>query len=139
MQSSPTSDTTTRGIRVLAAAQYMASDSDPESGRYLYTYRIRLVNEGTQRAKLRSRHWIILDADNRREEVKGAGVVGKQPDLAPGESFEYTSSCPLKTRWGTMEGSYTFEREDGSTFEAEIGRFFLVPSAPRVPATSPKG
>ena len=139
MSRPPGSDTTTRGIRVQAAAQYMPSESDPSSGRFLYAYKIRLVNEGTQRAKLRARHWIILDADNRREDVRGAGVVGEQPDLGPGESFEYTSQCPLKTRWGTMEGSYTFERDDGSKFEAEVGRFFLVPSAPRIAIPLPKG
>jgi ApaG protein len=133
----PSSDKTTRGIRVQAAAQYMPDESDPQAGRFLYAYRIRIVNEGTQRARLRSRHWIILDADNRREEVRGAGVVGKQPDLAPGESFEYLSNCPLKTRWGTMEGSYTFERDDGTRFQTKIGRFFLVPSAPPLTLESP--
>src|SRR5262245_55938316 len=109
----PSSDTVTHGIRVQAAAQYMPGESDPDGKRFLYVYRIRIKNEGTRRAKLRSRHWIILDADNQREDVRGPGVVGKTPDLAPGESFEYMSSCPLKTTWGTMEGSYTFEREGG--------------------------
>jgi len=139
MSRPPGSDTTTRGIRVQAAAQYMPAESDPSSGRFLYAYRIRLSNEGTQRAKLRARHWIILDADNRRDDVRGAGVIGKQPELGAGESFEYTSQCMLKTRWGTMEGSYTFERDDGSTFQAEVGRFFLVPSAPRIAIPLPKG
>jgi ApaG protein len=122
---------------VQAVAQYLPTESDPGSRRYLFSYRIRIANEGPQRARLRSRHWIILDADNKREDVKGPGVVGEHPDLGPGESFEYTSSCPLKTRWGTMEGSYTFERPDGSTFEAVVGRFFLVPGGPRV-AAAPK-
>jgi len=104
------SDTTTEGIRVQA---------------------IVITNEGTRRAKLKSRHWIILDADNQREDVRGPGVVGKTPDLAPRERFEYMSQCPLRTPWGTMEGSYVFERENGEQFEAVIGRFFLVPSAPK--------
>lgn len=124
------SDTVTRGIRVVAQASYLAEESDPEQHQFVFAYRIRLHNEGKRRAKLRKRHWIILDADNNREEVRGPGVVGKEPDLVPGAPpFEYTSHCPLRTRWGTMEGSYTFEDEDGSTFEVAIGRFFLVPNA----------
>lgn len=126
--SSPDSDTLTQGIRVTAAARYAAAESQPGSHQYLYEYRIRITNQGLERAKLRSRHWVILDANNQRAEVRGEGVVGKQPSLAPGESFEYRSSCPLRTRWGTMEGEYTFERDDGSRFEVEIGRFFLVPT-----------
>jgi ApaG protein len=130
------SDTATEGIRVQAAAQYMPGDSNPEQRQYIYAYKIRITNEGTRRAKLRSRHWIILDADNQREDVRGPGVVGKQPDLGPGESFEYMSGCPLRTKWGTMEGTYTMEREDGSTFDAVIGRFFLVPTAPKIASLS---
>jgi len=133
--SSPSSDTLTEGIRIQAAAQYMADESVPADQRFLYAYRIRITNEGTRRAKLLTRHWIILDANNQREEVRGPGVVGKHPDLAPGESHEYVSSCPLRTKWGTMEGSYTFQREDGTQFQATIGRFFLVPSAPPILTT----
>jgi ApaG protein len=134
----PSSDTVTQGIRVQAAAQYMPGESDPDGKRFLYVYRIRIKNEGTRRAKLRSRHWIILDADNQREDVRGPGVVGKTPDLQPGESFEYMSSCPLKTTWGTMEGTYTFEREGGESFEVAIGRFFLVPTAPKIVPAVPR-
>jgi ApaG protein len=126
------SDTTTGGIRVQAAAQYMPSESNPQDKQFIYAYRIVLTNVGTQRAKLKSRHWIILDADNHREDVKGPGVVGKTPDLGPGERFEYMSGCPLRTSWGTMEGTYLFERESGEQFEAVIGRFFLVPTAPKI-------
>ena len=121
------SDTLTEGVRIQASAQYKASESDPARPHHVWAYRIVITNEGTRRAKLKSRHWVILDADNRREEVRGLGVVGKTPDLAPGERFEYVSGCPLKTPWGTMEGTYAMEREDGSTFQAVIGRFFLVP------------
>jgi len=128
----PSSDTVTEGVRVQAAAQFMPADSNPEQKQYIYAYRIVIINEGTRRAKLKSRHWVILDADNQREDVRGPGVVGKTPDLAPGERFEYMSGCPLRTTWGTMEGTYTMEREDGQTFEAVIGRFFLVPSAPKI-------
>lgn len=121
------SDTVTHGIRVQAAAQWLESESDPSRRHWLYAYRIVISNEGEAPARLRARHWMILDGDNHREDVRGPGVVGKTPRLAPGERFEYTSSCPLSTPWGTMEGSYAFERDDGSVFEARIGRFFLVP------------
>jgi ApaG protein len=122
----------TAGIRVQAQAQFVESESDPDHLRWFYVYRIVIRNEGDAPARLRSRHWIILDANNHREDVRGPGVVGKTPRLAPGEQFEYVSSCPLRTAWGTMEGSYSFERDDGTAFEAAIGRFFLAP--PRKPA-----
>jgi ApaG protein len=128
MSRSPNSDTLTEGIRVQAAARYAASESQPDSGQYLFVYKIRITNEGTKTAQLRTRHWIILDANNQRQDVRGNGVVGNTPKLAPGESFEYESSCPLRTRWGTMEGSYAFTRDDGSKFDVAIGRFFLAPS-----------
>ncbi len=132
MANNASSDTVTAGIRVHAAGQYLPEDSDPDQRHWLYVYRIRITNEGTERARLRSRHWIILDANNERRDVRGPGVVGRTPDLAPGESFEYFSSCPLGTPWGTMEGAYTFERAGGAEFQVAIGRFFLVPSAPPV-------
>lgn len=110
-----------------AAAQYLPTESDPDQGRYFFVYRIHIKNEGDVTAKLLSRRWEILDANNRREEVVGEGVVGKQPVLAPGASFEYTSYCPLRTSWGTMEGSYSFASEGGESFEVPVARFFLVP------------
>jgi len=130
------SDTTTEGIRVEAAAYYIPTDSNPEGHQYVFGYRITISNVGTRKARLRSRHWVILDADNGRHDVRGQGVVGQFPDLAPGQRFEYTSGCPLPTKWGTMEGSYTFERDDGSRFEVAVGRFFLVPNTSRVAATA---
>ena len=129
---SPASDHVTEGIRVRAAAQYLSHESDPDARNYVYVYRIVISNEGTERAKLLARHWIILDAHGNRHDVKGPGVVGEFPDLAPGESFEYMSGCPLETEWGTMEGTYTMERENGDRFLAEVGRFFLVPSSPAI-------
>lgn len=129
MGQTPNSATDTNGIRIEAAAQYLDSESDPDRNRYFYVYRVRICNDGPVKAKLLTRHWVILDANNHREEVVGEGVVGKQPDLEPGESFEYTSYCPLRTQWGTMEGAYSFQTADGVTFEAAVGRFFLVPSA----------
>ena len=132
MSQSPHSDSMTSGIRVQAAAQFMPEHSDPGRKSYVYVYRIVMSNQGDQKAGLQSRHWVIRDADGHREDVRGPGVVGEFPDLEPGDSFEYLSSCPLPTRWGTMEGSYGFRREDGVTFEVEIGRFFLVPTAPTI-------
>ncbi len=130
MGSSPHSDTTTDGIRIRAAAQYLPQESDPGVRRYVFAYKIVMTNLAGKRARLLTRHWVILDSERRREDVRGPGVVGEYPSLAPGESYSYISYCPLKTRWGTMEGSYTFERDDGSRFKVEVGRFFLVPSAP---------
>lgn len=120
------SDCTTEGVRVGAAAFYMPDESDPHMQRYLFGYRIVIANNGELPAKLLSRHWIILDANGRREEVNGPGVVGETPALAPGQAFEYTSYCPLPTPWGTMEGTYTMQRPDGTLFEAKIGRFYLA-------------
>lgn len=128
MTQTPNSDTVTEGIRVQAAAQYMPQESDPDRSQYVYVYRIRIANEGARRARLLSRHWVIVDGHNNREEVIGEGVVGKQPDLGPGEFFEYKSYCPLPTEWGTMEGTYQFRTEDGHEFEVRIGRFFLAPT-----------
>ncbi len=125
--SNPNSDLITSGIRVEAAAQFSPERSDTDAT-WFYAYRVRITNEGRDRAQLLSRHWVVLDANNHKEEVVGEGVIGRQPDLAPGEVFEYTSGCPLGTAWGTMEGSYTFRRGDGSIFEVSIGRFFLAPS-----------
>ncbi len=132
MISSPNSDTLTHGVRIQAAAQYLAEHSDPELKQYLFVYRIIIFNEGDESARLKTRHWVIVDADGKRRDVEGPGVVGEYPDLAPGESFEYLSSCPLETPWGTMQGSYSFERPEGDDFEVEIGRFFLVPTAPSI-------
>lgn len=132
MGSDPASSAVTEGIRIEAAAQFLPEKSEPDQRHYLYVYRIRMANEGTRRAKLRSRHWKILDANNELREVRGPGVVGRYPDLAPGERFEYFSSCPLGTKWGTMEGTFQFEREDGTPFDVTVGRFFLVPNAPAV-------
>lgn len=126
MAQSADSDSLTDGIRVQASAQYLPDESNPEEDYYVYAYRIVISNEGEQAAKLLSRHWIILDADNNRQDVRGPGVVGQMPYLEPGQNFEYVSGCPLNTAWGTMEGSYLMERDDGEQFEARVGRFFLV-------------
>jgi ApaG protein len=127
------SDKVTDGVRVRAAACYMENESDPSMQQFLYGYRIQLENVGEETVQLLSRHWVIVDAQGRREEVRGAGVVGIQPTLAPGERYEYTSGCPLKTEWGTMEGSYLFRSDSEEQFEVEVGRFFLAPNVAPIP------
>lgn len=124
------SDTTTDGVRVGATAFYLPNESSLENKRYVFGYRIVIVNEGDQTATLRTRHWKVIDAEGHVEEISGPGVVGQQPRLAPGEGFKYTSYCPLTTPWGTMEGTYQFQREDGSAFPVTIGRFYLSMDKP---------
>ena len=92
----------------------------------MFAYTVNISNEGGIRVQLRSRHWVITDGRGRIEEVRGRGVVGEEPQLAPGESFQYTSGCVLETPQGTMHGSYRMQRDDGSSFEAEISPFVLA-------------
>ncbi|MBI5473397.1 MAG: Co2+/Mg2+ efflux protein ApaG [Ignavibacteriae bacterium] len=125
------SDTVTEDVRVFAEAWFLKEQSKPGEESFVFAYRIVLTNEGSRRVKLLSRHWIIINGDGDREEVRGRGVVGKTPSLAPGDTFEYTSFCPLDTEWGTMEGTYQMQREDGVSFDAVIGRFFLAANAPQ--------
>jgi len=120
------SDTITHGIRVGATAFFLPDESMPEDRRFVFGYRIVMVNEGKITATLRRRHWVIIDGNGTVEEVKGDGVVGQQPRLAPGDGFKYTSYCPLTTEWGTMEGTYEFETDDGDVLEVKIGRFYLA-------------
>ena len=120
------SDTVTSGIRIQVRPKYLQEHSDPNNERWVFAYRVNINNETAKTLRLRSRHWIIIDGDGQRHEVDGPGVVGLQPDIQPGESFEYGSFCPLPTSWGTMEGFYVLEDEDGVELKAQIGRFFLV-------------
>ncbi|MBX5483054.1 MAG: Co2+/Mg2+ efflux protein ApaG [Myxococcaceae bacterium] len=120
------SDTTTDGIRVVVKPAYWPERSSPEAGQYAFMYTVEISNVGELPAQLRSRHWIITDANGRVEEVRGEGVVGKQPRLAPGERFEYTSWAMLRTPFGSMRGSYFLVRPDGTRFEAKIGEFALT-------------
>lgn len=120
------SDVTTDGIRVRVAAQYLPERSSPEHNQYFFVYRVRLSNVGDAWAKLRTRSWLITDANGKTNKVEGPGVVGEFPELAPGAQFEYMSGCPLTTEWGTMEGHFVFEREGGAEFQVEVGRFFLA-------------
>ena len=128
------SDEITQGIRVGAAAFYLPQESDPDDNRYAFGYTIVIANEGDRPAQLLRRHWVIIDANGHREDVRGPGVVGETPRLEPGQAFKYQSFCPLGTPWGTMEGTYTMQRDDGDTFEAKIGRFYL-----RLPSREPAG
>jgi ApaG protein len=121
-----TSDTTTEGIRVRVRSMFVPEQSAPRQGQFVFAYQITISNESQQTAQLVSRHWIITDAEGHVEEVKGPGVVGEQPVLASGESFEYTSYCPLKTSVGSMHGTYTMVRPGGDTFEARIAPFTLA-------------
>jgi len=117
-------------ISVSVNTAYLAEQSDPSADRYVFAYTITIANSGTVSAQLISRHWIITDAENVTQEVKGLGVVGEQPLLRPGESFEYTSGTAMATPVGTMRGTYQMVAEDGNKFEAEIPQFTL--SMPRV-------
>jgi ApaG protein len=115
----------TEGLRVEVSAQYSRAHSNPMGNQWFFLYTIRISNEGSETCQLLSRHWVIRNATGKVEEVRGAGVVGKQPVLGPGESFEYTSGCPLDTPFGSMEGTYLMVTEEGNRFDAEIARFEL--------------
>ena len=117
-------------ISVVPQPAYLAEESDPSRNRYAFAYTIRVTNNGTVAVQLVSRHWIITDANNDVQEVRGMGVVGKQPRLAPGQSFEYTSGASLVTPVGTMRGAYQMIADDGHAFDAPIPAFTL--SVPRV-------
>jgi ApaG protein len=118
-------ETVTCGIRVRVNPQYLEEESSPDDRRYVWAYTIDIVNEGSETVQLRTRHWRITDATGRTEEVRGPGVVGKTPVLEPGESFRYTSGCPLSTPSGIMAGSYQMTTEDGGRIEVEIPAFSL--------------
>lgn len=120
------SNTETEGVRVTVKAAFWPERSSPDNNQWAFTYAVTVQNEGTRAATLRARHWVITDANGRVEEVRGEGVVGKQPRLEAGDSFEYTSWAMLRTPFGTMRGEYLMERIDGSRFEAKIGEFVLT-------------
>lgn len=120
------SNTETEGVRVTVKAAFWPERSSPDNNQWAFTYAVTVKNEGTRAATLRARHWVITDANGRVEEVRGEGVVGKQPRLEGGDTFEYTSWAMLRTPFGTMRGEYVMERIDGSRFEAKIGEFVLT-------------
>ncbi|WP_020647781.1 Co2+/Mg2+ efflux protein ApaG [Solimonas variicoloris] len=125
------SDTVTRGIRIIVQPRFVAEQSDPDRSQYLFAYHITIRNEGEQTVQLLSRHWVITDGEGHVEDVRGPGVVGYQPVLAPGEEFQYTSGCPLTTPVGTMHGEFNMVVPDTrETFDARISPFRLaVPTA----------
>ncbi len=119
------SEIVTRGVRVKVQARFSAGHSDPKKREWFFLYTIQIKNEAAETVQLMNRHWIITDAHGHVEEVRGAGVVGKQPVLRSGESFEYTSGCPLKTPFGSMSGSYEMVTDAGERFTASIAPFAL--------------
>lgn len=121
-----TSEKVTSGVRVRTFPDYIPENSRPEEDKYFFSYRIVITNENQDPVQLLSRHWIIINSEGERDEVVGPGVVGKTPLILPGESFEYTSFCPLDTSWGTMEGTYQFVTHEGREFDVVIDRFVLV-------------
>lgn len=116
-------------IDIFVQSQFLPVQSDLAAERFAFAYTVTMANNGLVSAQLISRHWLIVDADHLTQEVRGIGVIGQQPLLAPGERFEYTSGCVLATPVGTMNGSYHFKAVDGFEFEAEVPSFVL--SMPR--------
>jgi len=119
------SEAVTNHIRVEVLARHSPENSRPLHDEWVFQYTVRITNQGAETVQLLSRHWIITDGLEHTEEVKGPGVVGKQPVLAPGESFKYSSWCPLKTPMGTMRGTYQMVRAAGGQFDIEIAPFAL--------------
>lgn len=119
------SEAVSHGIRVTVESEYVPEHSNPEDGEFLFSYRVVISNESGETAQLLTRHWIITDGNGRVSEVQGAGVVGEQPLIAPGEAFEYTSACPLRTPFGTMHGTYRMKTAGGEQFDAAIAPFAL--------------
>jgi len=120
---------TTNGIVVRVSVSYLPEQSEPNKGRWFWAYHIRIENEGATRVKLVSREWIIKDGRGGEHEVRGEGVVGEQPVIEPGQSFDYVSGCPLSTPTGSMEGRYFMVASNGSSFSVEIPRFPLIAPA----------
>ena len=118
--------TTTRGILIAVKPEFSEQNSNPAAGVYVYTYTITITNQGKEDVQLVSRKWVIQDGFNRTENVVGDGVVGQQPTLKPGESFTYSSFCPLATPTGSMRGTYQMKNDRQETFDAVIGEFHLM-------------
>ena len=119
------SEAITRGVRVFVQAEYAPERSRPAQNEWFFLYTVKISNEGPEPVQLVTRHWVITDGTGHVEEVRGPGVVGQQPTLKPGESFEYTSGCPLTTAFGVMEGTYQMVTEGGERFDARIAPFTL--------------
>jgi ApaG protein len=120
-----TSEAVTRGVRVKVESQYSPERSQPTSSQWFFLYSVTISNEGTDTVQLLTRRWTITDGNGHVQEVRGPGVVGKQPVLKPGETFDYTSGCHLPTAFGVMEGSYQMVTSDGDEFDVRIAPFTL--------------
>ena len=120
---------TTGGVTVRVSVSYLPEQSEPRRGRWFWAYHIRIENGGEGAVQLLTRHWTVTDGRGARHTVEGEGVVGEQPLIAPGASFDYVSGCPLATPTGAMQGSYRVVGEDGTTFDVEIPRFPLIAPA----------
>jgi len=120
---------TTRGVTIRVSVSYLPEQSEPQRGRWFWAYHVRIENEGNQAVQLMTRHWIITDGRGARHSVEGEGVVGEQPLVAPGESYDYVSGCPLATSTGSMQGHYCLIGEDGAAFDAAIPKFTLLAPA----------
>jgi len=125
IDAAPMSEAVTDSIRVEVLSQHSPENSRPQQGEWVFQYTVRITNQGQETVQLVSRHWIITDALEHTEEVRGPGVVGEQPVLAPGESFKYSSWCPLKTPTGMMQGTYQMVGPGGRQFDIEIAPFAL--------------
>ena len=119
------SEAVTRGVRVRVRAEYSPEHSSPADDRWFFLYTIDIANEGNETVQLVTRHWIITDGSGQVEEVRGPGVVGRQPILEPGDNFEYTSGCPLRVPFGSMQGTYQMVTTTGEQFDAQIAPFTL--------------
>jgi ApaG protein len=118
-----------RGVTVRVSVSYLPEQSEPAHGRWFWAYHIRIENDGETTIQLLTRHWIITDGRGEQHEVQGEGVVGDQPQIDPGESYDYVSGCPLQTPTGSMEGSYGMVDENGDVFNMPIPRFSLLAPA----------
>jgi ApaG protein len=114
------------GILIEVIPEYISPENHQDDSRNYFSYTITITNQREDRVQLLSRHWIIINSEGHREDVLGDGVVGYTPKLLPGQSFTYTSYCPIDTEWGTMEGEFKFADENGDFFRVEIPRFYLV-------------
>lgn len=121
-----TQKTTAPRFEISVKTVYVPAESRPDQGSYFFAYKITILNTGDAPAQLMNRHWIITDGFGRTEEIKGPGVIGQQPKIEAGQSFEYESACPLSTPSGSMKGSYQMKTDDGDTFDVEIPEFYLI-------------
>ncbi|MBA3878501.1 MAG: Co2+/Mg2+ efflux protein ApaG [Sphingobium sp.] len=119
----------TQGVIVRVSVSYLPEQSEPRRGRWFWAYHVRIENEGDVAVQLLTRHWVITDGRGLRHSVEGEGVVGEQPQIAPGASFDYVSGCPLQTPTGSMQGSYHMIAADGTAFDVDIPKFALIAPA----------